>query len=178
LGAYSHAQILAALVLLVIASAVIGLCAGLLTRKSSSSESTESDDNRDATLTSASPSTSASSAAPTSSTYTLSTCLSLFALSAPSAPTAYPCDQCLPMLNTGENDYLASANDGTGPSGNSTGVGAAVQFCALQSIFANTQGTGKRRKRAGVLDGWMGNTNPCSGWSGVTCDGKARVRSL
>lgn len=164
-------QILGALILLIIASAVVGLCVGLITRRNDPGEAEETSNNQNtATGTSAS---AAPTATPTSTTYTLSTCLSLFALSAPSAPRTYPCDQCLPILKTAENDF-----NGAGSSGNSTGVGAAVQFCGLQSIFVNTDGTDPSGKRAGVLEGWMQNTNPCSGWSGITCDEKLRIRSL
>jgi hypothetical protein len=168
-------QILVALILLIIASAVIGLCLGLLTRKNHAEDAQESARTRAITTTGTS-----SSAAPTatSTSYTLATCLSLFALSAPSAPRTYPCDQCLSILKTADNDFDPNGDGAAGSSGNSTGVGAAVQFCGLQSIFVNTDGVEPSRKRAGVLEGWMQNTNPCSGWSGIICDEKSRVRSL
>jgi hypothetical protein len=81
-------------------------------------------------------------------------------------------------MQTADNDFAPSKNGNAGTSGNSTGIGAAVQFCGLQSIFANTDGVEPSRKRAGVLEGWMQNTNPCSGWSGIICDDKSRVKSL
>jgi hypothetical protein len=160
-------QIIIGLGSLVIASIIIGVCVAILTRtRSVPDPSSSSDSDSSSTGTSSTP----AAAAPTSSTYTLSNCLGLFSLTAPTAPSAFPCDQCLPPLDTAPNDFLSN-------SGNVSGVGAVVQFCALQSIWLNTVGSGGG-KRGETLQGWMGNTNPCSGWSGVGCDEKSRVNSL
>lgn len=150
---------------------IVGGCAAFFARRKDSSAASDSvaDQPQETTDTA---STTASAPAPTSTTpvYNVDTCLSLFTLSAPSAPTTYPCGPCTPAFQAIPNDLATS-------SGNTTGVGAALQFCALQAIFAGTSGA-TTGKRAGVLDGWMENVNPCSGWDGVTCDKAGRITEL
>jgi hypothetical protein len=97
---------------------------------------------------------------------TLKTCLQLFSSSAPTSPLSYPCSDCVPLLSSTANDYNAPLSDG-----NATGVGAALQFCAMNDVFRDTN--------SNVLqeNGWMKDGSPCT-WSGVTCDARGRITEL
>lgn len=172
-----------ALCLLLLACVVIGLCVGLLSRRDHSQQETSSNadpaQRPDASATYTSSAPQETSSVPPPSAYTLESCLSLYALAATSGPTSYPCGECTGILTQAPNDLSHES----GSSGNATGVGSALQFCSLQSIFLNTQSAGGElngeQKRASVLEGWMRDTNVCGGgWSGVYCDDGGRITTL
>ena len=145
-------------IILIVATLTIGLCTSLLTRWSSKSNP-DSNSNADEA-------TSAAAAATPTSSRTLATCLNVFGTSAPTSPLTYPCDDCVPLLTSTENDF-ASALEG----GNATGVGASLQFCALVDVLKKTNSGGLEG------GGWGKDASPC-GWSGVDCDDRGRVVEL
>jgi hypothetical protein len=154
-----------------LAALAIGLCTSLLTKKSSTTETPAST----ASSSSVGENVSAvseegpTSALPTPSSApsrTLSTCLELFATSAPTSPLSYPCSDCVPLLSSTDNDYFNPLSNA-----NATGVGAALQFCALNDIFRSTEGNGLHE------DGWMKDGSPCT-WAGINCDDRGRVTQL
>lgn len=91
-------------------------------------------------------------------------CLALFNSQSVGARNGvlYPCSVCVPILERKPNDFLT---------GNSTGVGQVLQFCALADLlFASP---------VSMLHGagW-GVGSPCVNWTGVACDERGRVTSL
>jgi len=157
------------MVVICVAVLTIGLCTSLLARnaRNSSSPSATSDGSgpnaptySDQTPASSYPSPSAVPSR------TLTTCLELFATSATTSPLSYPCSDCVPLLSSATNDYSLPLSNA-----NSTGVGAALQFCALNDVFRDTNSNGLQEK------GWMKDGSPCT-WSGVTCDERGRVMTL
>ncbi|KAI9633745.1 uncharacterized protein MKK02DRAFT_38401 [Dioszegia hungarica] len=110
------------------------------------------------------PSGSATTAAPapSSTSRTLQTCLDLYTSSS-TAP--YPCSDCTPLL-------LGTTNDFTTPlvNGNSTGIGAALQYCTLMDVVA----AGNRSGFEAL--GWTGK-GAC-GWKGINCDPRGRVTDI
>lgn len=155
------------LVVVLLAALTIGLCATFLT-KSSDRKADFTIAGTNGTETTPTSITEAS-AYPTPSTApsrTLTTCLELFATSAPTSPLSYPCSDCVPLLTSTTNDYSYPLSNG-----NSTGVGAALQFCALNDVFRGTSSNGLHE------DGWMLDGSPCS-WEGITCDDRGRVTEL
>lgn len=154
------------IILIVAASVTIGVCVSQFTGDKSQEASSSDPSATGASTTGATASGSDTASAPSPSStavaYTLASCLDMYAKSSPSAPLTYPCDACLPFLRNATNDFI---------SGSSSGVGSALQFCALQSLHAST-------KDADGLTGWMTNASPCNGWSGVTCDDLGRINGL
>ncbi|OCF34250.1 hypothetical protein I316_04203 [Kwoniella heveanensis BCC8398] len=153
------------LAIFLLAALIIGLCTTLLRKGSekvsSSTSSSSSDSNSDSTSTS-------SAAAPAStSSETLTSCLNLFSNSAPNSPKSYPCADCVPLLASTTNDFAAPLTNG-----NSTGVGSALQFCALMDMFKKTPAP------SGGMKGWGEDVSPCGGWSGITCDSRGRVTDI
>ncbi|CDZ96514.1 Leucine-rich repeat, typical subtype [Phaffia rhodozyma] len=129
------------------------------------------------TSSSSSTSTSSSSSAPSASAapvINLQTCLSSFP---PSNQTTY-CSDCYPFLSTASNDFVS--NTGT------SGVGKALQWCVLRSIFEATtrDSTGATTDVVGGAlgsQGWFpssGNGAVCEGWQGVNCDEDGRLVQL
>lgn len=154
-----------------LAALAIGLCTSLLTKKSNKSVSSatataSSSDGSQATLASVQGPASTYSTPSSAPSRTLSTCLELFATSASTSPLSYPCSDCVPLLSSTDNDYFIPLS-----SGNSTGVGAALQFCAVNDIFRATEGNGLHEA------GWMKDGSPCT-WSGIKCDDRGRVTQL
>ncbi|OWZ35940.1 hypothetical protein C351_05006 [Cryptococcus neoformans c8] len=150
------------LTILFLAALTIGLCTSLL-RKSSSSSSNDaaSADNSSGSAT-ATP--SAASVSSTSS-QTLSTCLNLFTSSAPTSPASYPCSDCVQVLQSTTNDFSEPIVNG-----NSTGVGSALQFCAMMDIYSHIENTSGLSK-------WGEDASPC-GWDGIACDSRGRITIL
>ena len=154
-----------------LAALAIGLCTSLLTKKSGTSASSASatssrSEAGQATLASVQGPASAYPTPSSAPSRTLSACLELFATSAPTSPLSYPCSDCVPLLSSADNDYFNPLSNG-----NSTGVGAALQFCAVNDIFRATEGNGLHE------DGWMKDGSPCT-WSGIKCDDRGRVTQL
>lgn len=153
--------------ILVIVGAAISLAAVLLTRRSTASSSTPSSGSNSTATPSSSPSTSLSASgttsapAPTSTSRTLQSCLDNFL----SPNSGYSCSDCTSLL-------LGTTNDFTTPlvNGNSTGVGAALQYCTLLDVVS----AGNRTGFEGL--GWTGKGS-CT-WSGVKCDARGRVTEL
>lgn len=178
---FANMQILLALGVLIICSVVVGVCVSLLANRHGS-ERSSNDQDKSADLTgNSTPSSTSSAAKATSSaalTYNLATCLEMFTLSASSSPSTYPCALCVGPLSTAANDFAVSSNSST----DVIGVGSALQFCALQTIFKNTDGASTDEKatssKAIVLSGWMRDTNVCAGWTGIKCDSQGRIISL
>ncbi|WVQ94900.1 hypothetical protein IAU59_001986 [Kwoniella sp. CBS 9459] len=154
------------LAIILLAALIIGLCTTLLRKGSnkdgsSSPSSSSSDSDSDTTSTS-------SAAPPTStSSETLTTCLNLFSNSAPNSPSSYPCADCVPLLASTANDFAAPLSNS-----NSTGVGSALQFCALMDMFKKTPSP------SGGMKGWGEDASPCGGWNGVTCDSRGRITEV
>ena len=159
-------QILILVVIVLLAALTIGLCTTLLTRSSDQDKSKITSSNTTDTESTSSFSQSAYPTLSTTPSRTLQTCLDLFTTSTPTAPLSYPCSDCVPLLSSTQNDYAYSLNNG-----NTTGVGAALQFCALSDIFRATGGNGLAE------NGWMKDGSPCS-WSGITCDARGRLTEL
>jgi hypothetical protein len=151
------------LIILCLAAMIIGLCTSLLTRSSSSSSSSTDSSASSSSASGAASSPSASQSSAISSS--LSTCLSKWS-SASASPTSYPCSDCVPVLSSTTNDY-----DTPLVNGNSTGVGAALQFCAMMDVYRSSNQT------ALGADGWAKNASPC-GWKGATCDARGRITQL
>jgi hypothetical protein len=164
------------LILLLVLGAII-IAAVFLTRKPSSS--TASLPLSDPAIASPSPSISASQSsgiaslspsttnpsaqtAPTSTSRTLQTCLDNFASTSASP---YPCADCTPLLLGAPNDYNTPLVNG-----NSTGVGAALQYCTIMDV----QGAGDMTAFEAI--GWVGKAT--CGWSGIKCDSRGRVTEL
>ncbi|RXK40806.1 hypothetical protein M231_01865 [Tremella mesenterica] len=158
------------LIILALAALIIGLCTSLLTRSSGSSttSSTSSNSTSSSSSLSSSQSTTASPPTSTSTSQTLTTCLQQFSSSAPTSPLSYSCSDCVPLLSSAQNDFTVPL-----VGGNSTGVGAALQFCALLDVYRGTQDVSGLK-----TGGWAGNASPCDGWSGVTCDSRGRITEL
>ncbi|KAK8853406.1 hypothetical protein IAR55_004112 [Kwoniella newhampshirensis] len=160
-------SVIFALILLV--ALTVGLCTALLTRSSSKSDkSAISSNTTESSSSSPSATGSASSSSPSSTvstSQTLTTCLKQFSDSAPTSPSSYPCSDCVPLLTSTTNDFSEPVVNG-----NSTGVGSALQFCALMDVLKKTEGNG--------LSGWGEDASPCGGWSGVSCDSRGRITSL
>ncbi|GHJ86060.1 hypothetical protein NliqN6_2462 [Naganishia liquefaciens] len=174
--------ILIALGILIICSVVVGVCVSLLANRHGSKRSSEEQDKSTDKSAGTTSSSTSSAAVPTSSaatTYDLITCLDMFTLTASSSPLTYPCTQCIGPLSAAKNDFFVDDASDTGPQG----VGSALQFCALQTIFKTTEGTGNggliaSASGANVLNGWMKDTNVCAGWSGIKCDNLGRITTL
>lgn len=148
------------MILLVLACALaIGLCTSLLTRSPAPSGVSRSDNT---TLTASAP-----SAAPTgdSPSQALTACLARYA-DPTLSPLSYPCADCVALLQQQANDYAAPLVNG-----NSTGVGGALQLCALVAIYQGTSDSSGLKSQ-----GW-GKGSVCS-WEGVSCDDRGRVSSL
>ncbi|ODN73367.1 hypothetical protein L202_07906 [Cryptococcus amylolentus CBS 6039] len=145
---------------LILVALIVGLCTTLLRKKSSSATSSSSDSSN----STATASSSAAEASATSSK-TLSACLDQFTNSASSSPSSYPCSDCVSVLTSTTNDFSQSLVNG-----NSTGVGSALQFCAMMDIFNKVEDTSDMAK-------WGEDASPC-GWDGVNCDSRGRITTL
>lgn len=165
----SLSQLFAIILLIVAASITVGACVSTLghdkSDQNSDADSTGATATSDPTASTGTATVSSASPSSTAVAYTLASCLDLYAKSAPSAPLTYPCDACLPFLRNATNDFSSSSGSA------STGVGSALQFCALQSLHASVKDTDG-------LTGWMNNASPCNGWSGITCDDLGRINGL
>lgn len=182
-------QTIAAVIVLVLAAVAVAVAVSLFSQQSHSASDSTSSGTLDANGTP--PPASSHGSAPTSlpntsfpahppvTAYTLASCLDDFAKSAPSSPLSYPCSSCTPLLTKTISDFANNQAN--------TGVGAALQFCALQSLFTATMGSSVSEKAAvaavdvgssSVLSGWMSNASPCNGWSGVNCDSLGRITGL
>lgn len=178
---FANVQILIALGVLIICSVVVGVCVSLLANRHGNKSSFIDIDKSADSTGDATPSSTSSAARTTSSsatTYNVATCLEMFTLSASSSPSTYPCTQCVGSLLTATNDFTINGTSST----DVTGVGSALQFCALQTIFKNTDGVSTDEKatssKANVLSGWMKDTDVCAGWTGIKCDNQGRIVSL
>ncbi|WVQ66681.1 uncharacterized protein L199_004870 [Kwoniella botswanensis] len=149
-----------AIAILILAALIIGLCTTLLRKDSKSSSSSSSSNSTDTSTTA-----TTSAAVPTStSSETLTSCLDQFRVLP--TPTSYPCSDCVPILSTVTNDFSQAVVNG-----NVTGVGSALQFCALRDIYQKTA------SKDGLTD-WMKDASPCGGWSGISCDPRGRITGL
>ncbi|KAL7423949.1 Delta(24)-sterol C-methyltransferase [Cryptotrichosporon argae] len=146
-------------IILALVGLVVGLCVSLIS-KSSSSTLVATSNSTSAASTLASSVTTSSAAAASTTSATLAACLSQFAST--TTPSSFPCANCVSVLGTATNDYLAP------DAGNATGVGAALQFCALRDVADAVDGG---------ITGWGDSTSPC-GWSGITCDARGRVTAV
>ncbi|WVQ74334.1 hypothetical protein IAR50_003933 [Cryptococcus sp. DSM 104548] len=146
---------------LILVALTIGLCTTLL-RKKFSSTTTSSDA---ANSTASATSTSSASDASSTSSQTLSACLDQFTSSAPSSPSSYPCSDCVSVLTSTTNDFSLSLVNG-----NSTGVGSALQFCAMMDVYNKVEDTKGMSK-------WGQDASPC-GWDGVGCDSRGRITTI
>ncbi|CAD6589231.1 MAG: hypothetical protein TREMPRED_005302, partial [Tremellales sp. Tagirdzhanova-0007] len=159
-----------ALAILCPAALTVGLCTSILTRSSSSKPAVSSASSSSTTTTSPLSTSTAFPAVASASTssQSLTTCLNLFSSSASIFPLAYPCSDCTPILTSTNNDFTTPLIDG-----NSTGVGAALQFCTLMDLYrASGNGSGL------ASEGWAKNASPCQGWSGISCDSDGRITEL
>jgi hypothetical protein len=181
--AIDNRQIIIALVILALAVLIIVLCTTQLRRSDSASTPAASDassSSSSASPTSSSqssggtPSSSAQPSIPTDSSQTLASCLSQFSSSAPTNPLSYPCSDCVPLLQSTSNDYLSPLSNA-----NSTGVGAALQFCTLREVLELTGTKGNGSVESSLRDGgWGRDASPCGGWQGVSCDERGRITTL
>ncbi|KZO89702.1 RNI-like protein [Calocera viscosa TUFC12733] len=109
----------------------------------------------------------------------LQSCLTQFQLSAPSNPLSYPCGTCASLVATLPNDlapgFVASPTD---PNTGGVSAGQLLQFCSLQTVFLASANSSSGSVNPLTSVGWMNNADPCSGWSGVTCDSTGRVTQL
>jgi hypothetical protein len=111
------------------------------------------------------PTSAAPSATSTAPSADLLNCLSQFKLAA-AQPTSYPCSTCAPILSAVPNDLSpATKNPQT------TGQGAALQFCALSDVVAATSNNSLQSV------GWLKNTDFCS-WNGISCDSSGRATAM
>ncbi|WWC64799.1 uncharacterized protein I303_107412 [Kwoniella dejecticola CBS 10117] len=152
-----------ALAILILAALIIGLCTTLL-RKDSKTSSSSSDSSNSTDTSSGTATASAEKPASTSSE-TLQSCLDQFRVLP--EPSSYPCSNCVPILSSVTNDYSLPVVQG-----NATGVGSALQFCALRDVYQKVSGTKEG------LNGWMKDSSPCGGWNGVSCDSRGRITGL
>ncbi|WVQ84764.1 hypothetical protein IAT38_006921 [Cryptococcus sp. DSM 104549] len=149
--------------ILLLVALTVGLCTTLLRKSNSSSSSLDTSNSTD---TSASSTATSSASSPSStSSQTLTACLTQFASSAPSSPSSYPCSDCVPLLTSTTNDFSQPLVNG-----NSTGVGSALQFCAMIDVWNKVESGDGMSK-------WGTNASPC-GWSGVSCDSRGRITGL
>ncbi|WVR09611.1 hypothetical protein IAU60_006683 [Kwoniella sp. DSM 27419] len=151
------------LAIVLLATLIIALCSSLLTRNNDKGTTNEPSSD---TAGSTSPASSAPTPKPTAS-QTLATCLNLFQASAPGSPSSYPCSDCVPVLASTANDFASPLSGG-----NSTGVGSALQFCALMDIAKGAISHGEG------LKGWGKDASPCGGWAGLSCDARGRVTTV
>lgn len=143
---------------LCLAGLAIGISVPLVT-KTKTSKSTPS------TAASTSPSTTSNAPDPTATSQSLLTCLQTFQSTTPTSPSSYPCSDCVPLFTATSNDYLSPLVNA-----NSTGVGAALQFCALMDVY--------RAAENGTLGSeWGSNASPCD-WQGIICDTRGRVTGM
>jgi hypothetical protein len=98
-------------------------------------------------------------------------CVTTFQVNASASPQTYPCGSCFGLLRA-VPDSFASTNPADAQL-----VGAALQFCALKSIFDATGGNGTPGGDALKGAKWMGDTKTCT-WSGVTCNGRGQISLL
>ncbi|WVW86369.1 hypothetical protein I302_108414 [Kwoniella bestiolae CBS 10118] len=150
-----------AIAILILAALIIGLCTTLLRKDSKSSSSSSSSNSTDTSSITAT--SSAAIPTPTSSE-TLTSCLDQFRV-LPN-PSSYPCSDCVPILQSVTNDFSQPMVNG-----NATGVGSALQFCAVRDIHAKTA------SKDGMAN-WMKDSSPCGGWNGVSCDSRGRITGL
>ncbi|OCF77612.1 hypothetical protein I204_01604 [Kwoniella mangroviensis CBS 8886] len=149
-----------AIAILILAALIIGLCTTLLRKDSKSSSSSSSSNSTDTSTTA-----TTSAAVPTStSSETLTSCLDQFRVLP--TPSSYPCSDCVPILSSVTNDFSQAVVNG-----NATGVGSALQFCALRDIYQKTA------SKDGLTD-WLKDASPCGGWSGISCDSRGRITGL
>ena len=85
----------------------------------------------------------------------MSKCLADFSTS---TPQSYPCGTCTPALVTQPNDFTTV--------GNMTGVGEALQLCALMDILGVSD-----------ISGWGKGMDVCK-WEGIGCDARGRVQVM
>ncbi|KAK9806297.1 hypothetical protein WJX72_009102 [[Myrmecia] bisecta] len=87
------------------------------------------------------------------------------------------CVLCLSLWLAGGGDAQATATAGAAGAPTASLMGASPDGTVLlqfQQAINNFAGV---RKRAGFA-GWVAASNPCSGWSGVTCNAAGRVTDL
>ncbi|KAL7413489.1 hypothetical protein BDY24DRAFT_415083 [Mrakia frigida] len=185
------------LLILILIAGVTVLLVKLLANKSSSSSSTTSDSSvvtvsgtqtvtlsntQTSSLAATKTSSASASSSPSASAapvITLTSCLADFP---PASNTTNYCTTCTPFLSAATNDF---ASDGT----ESTGVGKALQYCGMRSIYeaVKTKSDGSRVSSTADLGGAMNQQNSpwfattdgsvCT-WGGVTCDSTGRVIQL
>ena len=157
----------ATVVIIILVAVTVGVLVSRLTgcRAEDDSSSESSDSDQSSTASDLASSTTPTLPAPTASDapQNLRTCIEQYS-QASSDPTAYPCSECVPLLASTVNDFETPL-----VGGNSTNVGAALQFCALIDVYRATPGL------QGV--GWAIDGGVC-GWSGIACDERGRVTQL
>jgi hypothetical protein len=164
----SNEQCGLALLFIILASVAIGVLVSQLTGKKAAapaSPSTSDSESNPTTVLTTPSTTTPTLPAPTATDApaNLKSCLEQYSTSA-SSPTSYPCSECVPLLVSTINDFETPL-----VGGNSTNVGAALQFCALMDVY----------RAAPALDsqGWAKEGGVC-GWNGVKCDERGRVTEL
>lgn len=158
-----------ALVFVILAAVAIGVLVSQLTgRKSAQAAETSTATNNDASETTEPSKTTTTPTLPapnaTDAPANLKTCIDQYSQLASSNPTSYPCYECVPLLSSTINDFGTPL-----VGGNSTNVGAALQFCALLDVYRGASGLESQ--------GWTKEGGVC-GWNGVTCDDRGRVTQL
>ncbi|WWC91908.1 uncharacterized protein L201_006858 [Kwoniella dendrophila CBS 6074] len=151
------------LAILILAALIIGLCTTLLRKDSKSDSSDSSSNSSDRSDPSTIANTTGSNASGISSE-SVTSCLDQFRVLP--EPSNYPCSDCVPILSSIENDFSKPMING-----NATGVGSALQFCALRDIYSKTN------VKDG-LNGWLKDSSPCGGWNGISCDSRGRITGL
>ncbi|KZT61142.1 hypothetical protein CALCODRAFT_491530 [Calocera cornea HHB12733] len=127
------------------------------------------------------PKPSSTSATPTATPLSpaLQNCLTQFQISAPSNPLGYPCGTCASLVATLPNDLAPGfVGSPTDPNTGGVSAGKLLQFCSLQTVFLASANSTSGSKNPFTSLNWMNNCDPCSGWSGVTCDSTGRVTQL
>jgi hypothetical protein len=155
----SNEQCGLALLFIILASVAIGVLVSQLTGKKAAAPASPSTSDSESNPTTVLTTPSTATDAPAN----LKSCLEQYSTSA-SNPTSYPCSECVPLLVSTINDFETPL-----VGGNSTNVGAALQFCALMDVY----------RAAPALDsqGWAKEGGVC-GWNGVKCDERGRVTEL
>jgi hypothetical protein len=165
-GRVLMAQIALVIVGLVVVGIIIGVCVGVFGKKQATAvadteTATGASGGVDGTGSGTGTGASASAGEATSATTSvLGQCLSAW-----HTGSGFACSRCVPALATAPNDFTATSAADT------TGVGAALQYCALMDIISAASEPQVLQKA-----GW-GSTSACE-WSGVVCDDRARVLSM
>jgi len=157
-----------ALLFIILASVAIGVLVSQLTGKKAAAPATSSTSDSESNPTTGSITPSATDPTLPAPTATdapanLKSCLEQYSTSTYN-PISYPCSECVPLLVSTINDFETPL-----VGGNSTNVGASLQFCALMDIY----------RAAPALDaqGWAKEGGVC-GWNGIKCDPRGRVTDV